>query len=594
MIEVLSDKSKVYCNNAGGSQMLDSVIDYMTMYMKNYHVQLDSVNKVGDIANDLVKEAKQFANILMNNLDGFIEYGCSTTQLVRNVSTALPDNVYNEVVLCTALHYSMITPFENKAKTLKWWIPNQKFSFEFSDLMKLITKDTSMLVIPHVSNITGVVFDIEYIVLCAKKINPKITILVDGVSYLPHDIIDVYKWDIDLYFVSFYKFLGPHIAAVYIKNYDSLGNLNHNFLETPKLELGSFSNECLVGLLGIRDYMCEQFDTDKFDRNIVCNFFQEVKVRENELLSICDLYMNNMDDVERITDIYSNRFPIISMQFESYEVDNVNLYLNEVGILSASGKFHCNMFLKKNVLRISFLHYNTLDDIDRIFKELIPFLESLKQKNIFFKVLGGIFNTDPELYHIKRFSLSSIFTDKFNELVLDEHYNIPRYRRYSLLDIDTMQIVGTKFYQSKKYNHTKNGDILRTYQPINICDTSCFQNIIAYFADEVKHKTGITINRCMVHQIRVEVNTSVSPIPEGVHQDGYNYIAIVCITRNNVMGGVNKLFSLDDKLLYSTILKDGEMLFINDRKLKHYVSDLICVDDTKYAYRDVIVITTVF
>jgi selenocysteine lyase/cysteine desulfurase len=593
MIEVLSDKSKVYCNNAGGSQILDSVIDYMTMYMKKYHVQLDCVNKVGDRANDLVQEAKQFVNILMNNVDGVIEYGCSTTQLVRNISIALSDDVYHEVVLCTALHYSMITPFEKKAKTLKWWIPNQKFSFGYSDLMKLITKDTSMLVIPHVSNITGVVFNIEYIVLCAKKINPKITILVDGVSYLPHDIIDVCQWDIDVYFVSFYKFLGPHISAVYMKNYDSLHNLNHHFLENPKLELGSFSNECLVGLLGIRDYMCEQFDTDKFDRNIVHNFFQEVKVRENELLSICDLYMNNMDYVERITDVDSNRFPIISMQFESYEVDNVNLYLNELGILSASGKFHCNKFLKKNVLRLSFLHYNTLDDIDRIFKEIIPFVESLKQKNIFFKVLG-IFNTDPELYHIKRFQLSPLFTDKFNELVSDKHYNIPRYRRYSLFDTDTMQIVGTKFYQSKKYNHTKNGDILRKYQPINICDTSSFQNIITYFVDEVKYKTGITINRCMVHQIRVEVSTSVSPVPEGVHQDGYNYVAIVCITRNNIMGGVNKLFSLDDKLVYSTILKAGEMLFINDRELKHYVSDVICVDDNKDAFRDVLIITTVF
>ena len=75
MIEALKDKSKLYCNNAGGSQMLNSVIDYMTMYMQKYHVKLNCENEVGDDANNLVKEAKQFVDILINNTNGNVEYG---------------------------------------------------------------------------------------------------------------------------------------------------------------------------------------------------------------------------------------------------------------------------------------------------------------------------------------------------------------------------------------------------------------------------------------------------------------------------------------------------------------------------------------
>jgi selenocysteine lyase/cysteine desulfurase len=596
MIEAIKDKSKIYCNNAGGSQMLNSVIDYMAMYMKKYYVQLNCENEIGDDANDLVKEAKHFVDILINNTHGIVEYGSSTTQMARNLSNSIPNTFYEEVVLCTALHYSMITPFETKAVKLKWWIPNQNFSFDYYDLFKLISKSTTMVIIPHVSNITGVVLNLDYIVSCIKNINNQVKILVDGVSYLPHDVIDVHKWQVDFYFISFYKFLGPHISALYIKNHDELITLNHYFLNKPKLELGTFSNESLVGLLGIRDHMmCDQYDTNEFNRDVVHTFFEEVKTIENELLSIFDVYLDNLEQIELISDKNATRVPIFSIQFQFYEVKNINLHLNQLGIMSACGTFYCNKFLTKDVLRISLMHYNTLDEIDQIFKEIIPFSESYKKQPIIFKMLGGFFRYTCDLYHVKRFQFDEMFINRFNELVQDKHYNISRFRRYSLINTETFQILGTKFLQSKKYNKSINGDILRKYNEINLIDTDCFKNLIDYFVGEVKYKTGIDISTCMVHQIRVEANDdSISPVPEGIHQDGYNFIAIVCVNRKNIMGGVNKVFSLNDELVYSSVLKQGEMLFMNDRELKHYVSDIIRIDNCKEAYRDVLIITTVF
>ena len=133
--------------------------------------------------------------------------------------------------MCDALHYSMVTPFEKKAKKLKWWQPQYRYSFNYNDLFKMITNNTSLIIIPHVSNITGVVFDIKYIVHYIRVTYPLIKVIVDGVSYLPHDVIDVDTWDVDFYFVSFYKFLGPHISALYIKDYQEISSLNHYFLD---------------------------------------------------------------------------------------------------------------------------------------------------------------------------------------------------------------------------------------------------------------------------------------------------------------------------------------------------------------------------
>lgn len=602
---------RIYCNNAGGSQILDSVSDYMTNYMENNHVQLDCVHEVGDESNDFCKEAREFVNILFNNVAGTIQFGSSTSQMAMNVMNALPIHKMNEVVMCDALHYSMITPIEYKSNQhhsmiVKWWKPKFRYSFDYEDLYGLITENTSMVIIPHVSNITGVVFDIKTIIQKLRSLNNTLIILVDGVSYLPHDMIDVYDWDVDFYFVSFYKFLVPHISAVYVKNIHMLQNLNHYFVQGSKLELGSFPNEWLVGLLGIQDYMLRDYFGNidvhiKIDRRIIHSFFNRVNAFESYFTQLCDKYLERSKIFEAITDSTGNekRFPIISLQSKYCSMSHINLYLNEIGIMSSYGKFHCLKLLDKDVLRISFLHYNDIDEIHHIFEELRVFEESYFHKTIFqpLKVFRNIFIEEEQEkdYELHKLKLTSEFIEKYNELRIDSNYENIRYRRYSLIDTTTFLVYGTKFIQSKQYNPTKNGGIIRKYKPINVCDDPCFHKIVTYFVAYVKNISGLDCTKCMVHQIRVEVNNdSVTPVPEGIHQDGYNYVGIMCVSRNNIQGGVNKIYTLDEEEIYNKVLDEGEMIIMNDRKVKHYVSNIIRKDSLRKAHRDILVMTSVF
>lgn len=607
---------RIYCNNAGGSQILDSVSDYMTNYMENNHVQLDCAHEVGDESNDFCKEAREFVNILFNNVAGTIQFGSSTSQMAMNVANALPIHKFNEVVMCEALHYSMITPIEyklnqTKSMIVKWWKPKFKYSFDYEDLYGLITENTSMVIIPHVSNITGVVFDIKTIIHNIRSLNNNVIILVDGVSYLPHDMIDVYDWDVDFYFVSFYKFLGPHISAVYVKNIHMLQNLNHYFVQGSKLELGSFPNECLVGLLGIQDYMLRDYFGNidvhiKIDRRIIHSFFKRVNAFESYFTNLCDMYLERSKMFEVISDLNgesksegSKRFPIISLQSKYCSMSHINLFLNEIGIMSAYGKFHCPKLLDEDVLRISFLHYNDIDEIHLIFEELRVFEESYFHKTIFqpLKLFKTMFMEDEKEkdFTLHKLELSKEFIHKYNELTIDSNYENTRYRRYSLIDTTTFLVYGTKFMQSKQYNPTKNGGIIRKYKPLNVCDDLCFHKIVTYFVTYVKNISGLECNKCMVHQIRVEVNNdSITPVPEGIHQDGYNYVGIMCVSRNNIQGGVNKIYTLNEEEIYNKVLEEGEMIIMNDRKVKHYVSNITRKDSGKKAYRDILVITSVF
>jgi selenocysteine lyase/cysteine desulfurase len=588
-----TNSTHVYCNNAGGSQIPLQVIDHMVHYLHESHVQLDCVNKIGYEARTKCEEAKSFVDMLFNNKVGKIEFGHSTTQLATNLSYALPCTLYNEVIFCECLHFSMITPFEPNAKKVKWWRPH-KYSFQYNDLFNLVNQNTSMVILPHVSNITGVVFDIKYIVEQIRFINRNVIIMVDGVSFLPHDVIDVDCWGVDYYFVSFYKFMGPHIAAVYMKDDSQVSSLNHYFVNDHKLELGSFPNEHLVGLLGIKDYMLDVSQQDYISRSCINIFYEQVRTIEYKILDKCDEYIGNMNQFEIVTDNseFIRRFPIFSLTSKKDHVENINLFLNELDIMTSCGKFHCNKFLNENVLRLSFLHYNTVNEVDHVFDKLLEFNKSSTPQQGLMQIIFGI---SGDLFSEHYLGLTHTFKEKYNELSLDSNYKNARYRRYSLISVDDMKIAGTNFYQSRDYNKTPLGGTIRQYNAINICEESCFRNIIEYFKTVVKKMSGQDCRYCTIHQIRVEVNNdSVTPVPEGIHQDGYSYVGILCVNRTNISGGINKIYTLEDNEMYSTLLKEGEMIIFNDRQVKHYVSNIIRIHNEEVAYRDILVITTVF
>ena len=329
------------------------------------------------------------------------------------------------------------------------------------------------------------------------------------------------------------------------------------------------------------------------NRETLSKFFDIVKDIESEITNLCDYYFKKTDNFKLVTSGSTRRFPIYSFTSKNHKVENINLFMNELNIMTSCGKFHCNKFIKDNVLRISFLHYNTLKEVDQVFKELFEFDKS--HPRVRNSIVSFFIGQNDSSYTEYTLSLSDEFKRKYDHLSLDVNYNSVRYRRYSLISIETMKLIGTKFYQSEEYNKTDLGGVIRNYKEINIGDNSCFHDIVKHFVKVVKQKSGQQCRYCTAHQIRVVVNNdSVTPVPEGIHQDGYSYVGILCVNRENIIGGVTKIYSLENEEMYSTILKSGEMIILNDRDVKHYVSNIIRAKNDRVSFRDILVLTTVF
>lgn len=627
-------KNLIFADNAGGSQIPEQVLNSLNNSLINCYSQPLANNKIGKNLITNLDNIDDFVNVLYNNKNGKIIYGGSCTQLIYNLSNSMENYLKvnkGEIILPNFSHESCITPFERIAKKndlkLHWWNLEvnsendlENYKINYNTLLEKITSTTSLVVLPHVSNILGNILDIKYLITEIKKKNSETKVLVDGVAYMPHGLIDVSEYDVDFYVSSFYKFCGLRISTLYIKedNISYLENINHYFFNTieninKKLQLGGVNFECSSSILGLKEYLIEFADFFnykdsknsnkelKFDRKLLEFIYSKIFYYEKIFNTLFKKFLTNNENIKVIEcKNIMEKVPIYSILFKNYDVNNINLILNELGILSNSGSFYCNRLfnylnIKNGVLRISLMHYNTFDEVNKIIETLNYF----KKYNINFQ-----FSFDGKY---KGFVTENL-KNSFCNLEIDKNYENKRTRAYSLLDIeniDNIKIVGDlKFYQSSNYNNV-NGNIIRDYKNIDskILNDECFKYFINIFLNTIskeltKNSIIEKIKYIQVHQIRVYTDSEneIDLVPEGIHQDGYNFIAMSCITRKNMSGAISHIYDESKNIVHSVQLQEGEMLIVNDNKMFHSVSPIKLNKinkEVKTGYRDIFVFTTI-
>ena len=189
------------------------------------------------------------------------------------------------------------------------------------------------------------------------------------------------------------------------------------------------------------------------------------------------------------------------------------------------------------------------------------------------------------------------FAPSFNDLPVDPYINGAAFRRrrfsrYTGQASNLQRLEHKYFVQSSKINKLA-GDIKRDFPELddNLKDLPEFQRIVDVFVDFSKIDPMVT--EMGVHQIRIVAskNEKGSPAPEGIHQDGFDFVGIFCIKRDKISGGETQLFrDKDGEPIFDKILQPAEFVMVNDRTLYHYASNVAPTSDDD-GVRDVFVIT---
>lgn len=174
---------------------------------------------------------------------------------------------------------------------------------------------------------------------------------------------------------------------------------------------------------------------------------------------------------------------------------------------------------------------------------------------------------------------------------LDGAYRLRRYSHFTFDGSALLELPTKAFSQSGDLNQFQ-GNVAREYMPIEpeIVAGDAFKEMFVSFKEMAKIADETPIE---VHQIRILANPqTVTPVaPEGVHQDGFDRLAVFVIQRENVSGGeVCVHCEKEQAPIFKHEFDQGEFVVLNDKRFWHSAGNLIA-NDSDAAYMDVIVLT---
>ena len=153
-----------------------------------------------------------------------------------------------------------------------------------------------------------------------------------------------------------------------------------------------------------------------------------------------------------------------------------------------------------------------------------------------------------------------------------------RSRRLSGFTVSGNQLIKLPhgyLFQSKEYNPLV-GDIKREFAELDdaLIELDIFRNLLLAFSDSCKLHPEAEIG---VHQIRTicSPDNLGNPAPEGIHQDGTDFIGIFSVARENIIGGEAHLYTAKkEKPIFKKVLQPGELLLFNDHEFFHFATPI--------------------
>ncbi|KAJ5860110.1 uncharacterized protein N7529_007420 [Penicillium soppii] len=383
-------QEQVYMDNAGGSQVLDTVADSIRSYLLNTNVQLGATYKTSQTSTNAYSNAYNVAAGFINATSEEISIGVSTTQLLHNLSTALKFQPGDELVLSKLNHEANTAPWVQVAErlglTVKWWAaadPKNPICDPI-ELRSLLSNKTRLVACPHASNITGTISPIRDIA-DALHAYPRALLCVDGVALAPHRQVDVKALDVDFYAFSWYKVYGPHLAQLYASSrvHEQIQSLGHFFKPTHtldlKLNLASANYELTQSIPQVVEY----FGSDPNST------WAQMAQHEERLQKILLQFLTSDNRVTVIGEPSASkelRVPVISFVVQGFGSQRI---VEEVERRSAFGFRSGHMYshrlladvcgltdVEDGVVRVSFLHYNTETEVCRLVELLREVLAS--------------------------------------------------------------------------------------------------------------------------------------------------------------------------------------------------------------------------
>ncbi|MFM2590264.1 cysteine desulfurase-like protein [Vibrio sp. TBV020] len=386
-----NDLPVIFLDGPGGSQVPKSVLEAMQSYLGFFNSNLGGHYFSSKHTTDLMKQAREYAQALVNaESSDNIVFGANMTSLTFQLSRAISrDWQSGDEVIVTALdHYSNVSSWQQAAADKNVTVhqarvEEQGYGLDVEHLLSLINDKTKLVALTFASNTTGSIVDVKRVVKAAHEVGAMV--YVDAVHYAPHHLVDVQALGCDFLACSAYKFFGPHVGIAYVapKWLHSLSpyKVEPATNEGPgRFETGTQSFEGLAGVIAAVKYLSQWGNTSDSLRQRLVASFQQFNRHES---AISERFLMRLSELNGVTLWGSQhadseiRTPTFALTFDNHSPQEVARKLGERNICVWNGHFYALGLVRQlgleasgGVLRIGFMHYNTLEEVDIFFDEL--------------------------------------------------------------------------------------------------------------------------------------------------------------------------------------------------------------------------------
>ncbi len=376
-----------FFENAGGSYTCQPVIDRLTSFYTRTKVQPYQPYPASEAAGAAMDEAyRRFAGYLGVDEDE-VHLGPSTSQNTYVLARALRSmwRTGDEIVVSNQDHEANAGAWRRLEETgivvKEWRIDPLTGALEANDLDQLLSEETRMVAFPHCSNVVAAINPVAEI--SSKAHAAGAIVVVDGVAWAPHGLPDVGALGADVYLFSLYKTWGPHLGLMTIRRElaDAMANQAHFFLaDQPRKRLlpAGPDHAQIAASAGVCDYL-DALDDHHFEQpaNAAERGHRLTEMfREHEIRLAAPLldWLRQRDDVRIVgPDDPAQRAPTIAVVPLARDVREVQRSLTERKLMTGVGHFYgvrplaeMNVEIDPGVLRMSFLHYTSEDEIAQL------------------------------------------------------------------------------------------------------------------------------------------------------------------------------------------------------------------------------------
>ena len=360
-----------FFDGPGGTQVPDEVIEAIAIYLRESNANVSGPYETSRRTERLVADARLAAGSFLGCSPGEVIFGANMTTLnfalSRTVAREWSEG--DEVVVTRLDHDGNVSPWLELAHDLGLVVRfadiREDTTLDLDDLAAQLTDRTRVVAFPWASNAVGTLVDVARVVELAHEAGA--LAWVDAVHYGPHGPIDVAAVGADVLICSPYKFYGPHLGLAFGKA--ELLESWRPFKVRPaadeplghRFETGTLPHELLAGFVAAVEYI------DSIGWEGIQAHERELGQRFLDgLPDSCTLHgLNTMD----------GRVSTFAFNVEGRSPRAVAAHLGERGLAVWQGNYYAVEVMKRlgldeGAVRAGIVHYNTVDEVDRLLNEL--------------------------------------------------------------------------------------------------------------------------------------------------------------------------------------------------------------------------------